>query len=135
MARVQRLITIGVLLGFLSCSDSPGLFEWSPRVIDGDTLHVDGERVRLVGIDAPELPGHCRPGRRCVSGDPYLSKWALEQLTLRRGVHCRPEGRDRYGRVLATCWADGARLGGGYGQGINLNQYMLEGGYAQPYRP
>src|SRR4051812_48974674 len=55
------------------------------RAIDGDTLVCDGERIRLNGIDAPELPGHCRPGRRCVVGDPFAAKADLER-NIRGGV-------------------------------------------------
>ena len=39
-------------------------------VTDGDTLRCDGERIRLLGIDAPELGGPCCPGRRCPAVDP-----------------------------------------------------------------
>ena len=44
-------------------------------VNDGDTLRCqDGTRIRLSGIDAPELDGHCQPGRACVPGDPLASR-------------------------------------------------------------
>ncbi len=46
----------------------------SPIAIDGDTLRcAAGPRVRLAGIDAPEIPGHCRRGRKCTPGDPAAS--------------------------------------------------------------
>lgn len=81
-------------------------------VTDGDTIRCDDERIRLLGIDAPELPGHCRPGRNCVDGDPYASTSSLAtamvgKLTIER------IGKDRYGRTLAmvagnmgdlSCW-------------------------------
>lgn len=41
------------------------LCHW-PKVIDGDTIHCRYTRVRLAGIDAPEMPGHCQPGRACT---------------------------------------------------------------------
>jgi endonuclease YncB( thermonuclease family) len=82
------------------------------RAIDGDTLDCRGERIRLLAIDAPELPGHCRQGRQCVAGDPAASTSSLSdalegQLTIDR------VGEDRYGRTLArvagrkgdlSCW-------------------------------
>ena len=34
-------------------------------VTDGDTIRCDGEPIRLLGIDTPEVPGHCREGRDC----------------------------------------------------------------------
>lgn len=71
-------------------------------VVDGDTLRCGGERIRLLGIDAPELPGHCRVGRQCVDGDPFASTAALERAVHRHGrVTIERVGRDRYGRTLA----------------------------------
>lgn len=73
--------------------------------IDGDTLRCsDIGRIRLLGIDAPEMPGHCRKGRSCVPGDPVASKKALEKLTA-RGVTINPVTRDRYGRTVAQVYA------------------------------
>lgn len=49
--------------------------------VDGDTLRCSEiGRVRLLGIDAPEMPGHCRKSRTCAPGDPAASKKALEKL-------------------------------------------------------
>ena len=76
------------------------------RVIDGDTLDCAGERIRLAGIDAPELPGHCRAGRRCVEGDAFAARAALRRLAA-PGLTCRPDGRDHYGRLIARCEAAG----------------------------
>lgn len=69
------------------------------RVVDGDTLRCGDERIRLLGIDAPEK-GRCQPGRRCAPGDPIASEDSLRAaaagpLTITR------VGRDRYGRTLA----------------------------------
>ena len=69
-------------------------------VTDGDTIRCGSERVRLLGINAPELPGHCRAGRDCAPGDPYASTDSLRgamsaTMTIER------VGEDRYGRTLA----------------------------------
>lgn len=84
----------------------------SCEVTDGDTIKCNGERIRLLGIDAPEMPGHCRVGRDCVPGDPYastsnLAKAMSSDLTIDR------VDTDHYGRTLAmvagskgdlSCW-------------------------------
>lgn len=71
------------------------------EVVDGDTLKCGGERIRLVGIDAPELPGHCRPGRRCVPGDPYASSADLAAM-MRSSMPIQRFGEDPYGRTIAA---------------------------------
>lgn len=81
----------------------------SPYIIDGDTLTCDGQRIRLEGIDAPEMPGHCRAGRSCTSGDPHAAKSYLESIS-RGSVTCRPIKKDVYGRTVARCEAGGRDL-------------------------
>jgi endonuclease YncB( thermonuclease family) len=80
-----------------------------PRIIDGDTLDCAGTRIRLASIDAPEMPGHCRAGRRCTPGDPYAARNYLSFLTRGR-VECRAVDTDVYGRTVASCVSDGRDL-------------------------
>ncbi|MCG7349276.1 thermonuclease family protein [Sphingomonas sp. ACRSK] len=77
--------------------------------IDGDTLRCGRERIRLLGIDAPELPGHCRSGRRCAKGDPQASKESLAAAIEGKATIER-RGRDRYGRTLARVRVNGVDL-------------------------
>lgn len=78
--------------------------------IDGDTLRCGRERIRLLGIDAPELPGHCRRGRQCVPGNPVASRAALAAAIARGPATIERRGRDRYGRTLARVRVDGVDL-------------------------
>ncbi|ATI54489.1 nuclease [Sphingomonas melonis] len=82
------------------------------RATDGDTIRCGDERIRLLGIDAPELPGHCRRGRRCTIGDPYRATASLRRAMSGR-LTITSVGHDRYGRTLAlvrgsngdlSCW-------------------------------
>lgn len=83
----------------------------SPRAVDGDTLWCAGfGLIRLTGIDAPELPGHCRAGRICTPGDGFASKRSLARLIKAGPVTCTAAGRDAYGRLLAACAAGGKDL-------------------------
>jgi micrococcal nuclease len=83
----------------------------APRVIDGDTLACSRERIRLLGIDAPEMPGHCRRGRACVKGDPFASKRSLQAILAgSRPVRIEPVTTDRYGRTVAVVRAGGRNL-------------------------
>ena len=80
------------------------------RITDGDTFRCDGARIRLYGIDAPELPGHCRQGRACTPGDPWASTRNLAALLSSGQVRCRAVDTDVYGRTVARCSAGGADL-------------------------
>lgn len=91
----------------------------NPYVIDGDTLDCSGVRIRLAHIDAPEMPGHCREGRRCTPGDPYAARDRLIALT-RGGISCTAEDTDTYGRTVARC----------RGRSGDLSCRMVAGGYA-----
>lgn len=77
------------------------------RVVDGDTLRCGKRRVRLAGIDAPEMPGHCRKGRECTPGDPYASTDNLKRLVEAGPLQCTEEDVDHYGRTIARCRAAG----------------------------
>lgn len=78
-------------------------------VIDGDTFACgDARRVRLAGIDAPELHG-CPPRRRCTPGNARASKLNLERLANGRTARCRAVGTS-YGRTLAFCQVRGRDL-------------------------
>lgn len=76
------------------------------RIIDGDTLEIAGERVRLHGIDAFERDQACG-GRACGE----LSRRALVEMTAGQTVSCRRLDMDRYGRTVARCQAAGRDLG------------------------
>lgn len=73
------------------------------RVIDGDTLQVADRRIRLYGIDAPEMAQTCRDH----AGAPWrcgeAAAMALESLTEGRVVMCEDRGLDRFGRTLGIC--------------------------------
>ena len=70
------------------------------NAIDGDTLRCGAARIRLIGIDAAELPGHCRTGRRCASGNPHAQHGALKRLSEGK-LTIWPVATDKYGRIVA----------------------------------
>lgn len=80
-------------------------------VIDGDTIEVHGNRIRLNGIDAPESDQTC-----ALAGETYRcgqqAALFLDGMIGRRQVNCKPLSKDRYGRTIATCELDGQDLGG-----------------------
>jgi endonuclease YncB( thermonuclease family) len=92
-------------------------------VIDGDTIEIHGERIRLSGIDAIESRQRCaREDRIWACGK--ASAFALADLIGQTTVQCRSDGRDRYGRLLAVCFK-GAE---------DINRWMVSQGWAVAYR-
>jgi endonuclease YncB( thermonuclease family) len=79
-------------------------------VTDGDTIRCADERIRLTGINAPEMRGHCRRGMDCPPGDPIASRQSLQAVIAGKRLTIRRLGRDRYGRTLAVVYADGVNI-------------------------
>jgi micrococcal nuclease len=82
----------------------------SCKAVDGDTLRCGPELYRLSGIDAPEMPGHCRAGRACVAGDPFAARKALAAQIAGKTVYARRLFRDRYGRWIVVATAGNRNL-------------------------
>ncbi|HEY2134514.1 MAG TPA: thermonuclease family protein [Xanthobacteraceae bacterium] len=72
-------------------------------VVDGDTIHVAGNRIRLEGIDAPERDQSCNDadGRAWLCGQAATRQ--LRERIRGQSLTCRPRARDVYGRVVAAC--------------------------------
>ncbi len=96
----------------------------SPTHHDGDAIRCAGRSRsdRLYGIDAPEMPGTCRRDRACVGGDPFATRDHLAGLTNGRAVSCTQVDRDRYGRRVVRCSAEGK----------DLSCAMIADGFAVP---
>ena len=93
-------------------------------VIDGDTIEIHGQRIRLFGIDAPESSQLCeRPtGARWRCGQQ--ASFALADRIGRATVRCDPRDLDRYGRVVAVCFRGNE----------DLNRWMVANGWAVSVR-
>ena len=97
------------------------------KVVDGDTLSFEGlgVTVRLDGIDAPESRQACESaeGERYECG--MAATRALKEKIAGKPVRCEGDQRDRYGRLLATCFTS---------NGADLNGWMVKQGHALAYR-
>ncbi len=130
MARISRVtggresLTMRALILTLALLATPALAEVTgpARVIDGDTLEIQGQRIRLHGIDAPESRQLCR-----LAGKPWQcgkdAANALAEKIGRRSVACEERDRDRYGRFIAKCSVAGEDLG----------EWMVAHGWAVAY--
>ncbi len=116
----MRTLTITLcLLAAPALADVAGV----ASVIDGDTIEVHGQRIRLHGIDAPESRQLCR-----LDGKPWQcgkdAANALADKIARRPVTCEDLGRDRYKRIIARCTVAGEDMGA----------WMVSQGWALAYR-
>ena len=92
-------------------------------VIDGDTLDVAGQRIRLFGIDAPELRQTCfYLGQQVACG--RMAADALAYAVAARPVSCQQVSRDQYNRIVAIC-----RIGSG-SAAVELNAWLVQNGAA-----
>jgi endonuclease YncB( thermonuclease family) len=93
------------------------------RVVDGDTIHLDGEKIRFTGIDTPELKQTCiNNGVKDPCG--VTAKEILIDKIGDNNVECISEGKDQYKRILAECFVNGD----------SLSSYLVRSGYAFAYR-
>lgn len=80
------------------------------RVIDGDTIDVRGERVRILNIDTPERGDRARCSHERVLAE-RASRALRSRLRAARDLQLQRDGRDSYGRTLAIVRLDGRDVG------------------------
>jgi endonuclease YncB( thermonuclease family) len=105
-------------------------------VHDGDTFTLEGgQRVRIFGIDAPELHQQCRADAVHAPGPSHCvpcgeaARTALEGLILGKEVHCGNRGRS-YDRVVGECSVGKTQIGPWmltHGQAVVYQQYLRKG--------
>jgi endonuclease YncB( thermonuclease family) len=105
--RGSGLVSLVVALGFavagaLLVKPEGRAVQGTADIVDGDSLRMAGEDIRIKGIDAPELRQTCRrDGRSYACGQ--VAREELIRMISSGPVRCRVSGRDRYGRSLAHC--------------------------------
>ena len=108
------------------------IFEGIPRVIDGDSLEINSNKIRLFGIDAPERKQTCKKTYLIISFLKFQRNYKcglmvtnqLKKLINNRIIKCISKNKDRYNRYLSTC----------YLKKIDINSWLVENGYAFAYR-
>lgn len=111
-----------VLIGCVVARSAGAEVEGTARVVDGDTVVVNGTRVRLAGIDAPELRQACwRPQGPWPCG--RIAQAVLDALIDGRAINCTERGHDRYRRIVGVC-----RVGD-----VEINRTMVHEGWALAY--
>lgn len=123
LSGMKILFALISLLFAASLLAGPGPFSGTATVIDGDTIDIHGQRVRLHGIDSPEGAQRCyRERKEWRCGKDAAN--ALSDFIGGAPVTCFPRDIDRYQRVVAVCSV----------RGESINHWMVRQGWAVAYR-
>ena len=120
-----------ILLFFVPNFINAEIIQGKVKVIDGDTVKIKNNKIRLSGIDAPELNQLCSKVFLSLSFISFnknyycgkISTEKLKRLLKNEIILCKVENIDRYKRKLATC----------YKNKLNINSWLVRNGYALAY--
>ena len=118
--KVILLISASSLIFFLTFNQ---VTSQELRVVDGDTIHLNGEKIRFTGIDTPELKQTCIKEGIIYSCGVTAKEILIEKIADNK-IECISEGKDQYKRTLAECFVNN----------VSLSSYLVRRGYAFAYR-
>jgi endonuclease YncB( thermonuclease family) len=118
--KVILVISVSVLVFLFSYID---VKSQDIKITDGDTIRINGEKIRFSGIDTPELKQTClKQGIKAPCG--ITAKQILIDKIADNKIVCIREGKDQYKRTLAECFVNDE----------SLSSYLVKSGYAFAYR-
>ncbi|KAG2493941.1 hypothetical protein HYH03_007871 [Edaphochlamys debaryana] len=117
-------VASAIVLATGAADADPSIIAGAARVVDGDTLVINGERIRMYGVDAPESAQQCKDPRGAAYPCGLVSKDALDKKIGSAPVRCEVKTKDQYGRNVSVCTAGGE----------DLNGWLVSNGYAVAYR-
>ena len=130
------VISICLIFFFLTYNDvksqEPKIIFGKAKVIDGDTIKIGKNKIRLYGIDAPEKNQQCQKTWLSISfltlnKNYQCGKISSNKLKVKinnKFIMCKSSNKDRYNRFIAECYKDK----------ININKWMVSNGYAVAYK-
>ena len=113
-------ISICLIFFFLAYND---VKSYEIKIIDGDTIHLNGEKIRFTGIDTPELKQTCTKNNEVILCGIEARKLLIKKIG-KNEVQCAKEGKDQYKRTLAECFV----------KDLSLSSFLVREGYAFAYR-
>ena len=112
---------LGILIVSLLCSNIS--LANNLKVVDGDTIVLNGEKIRFLGIDTPELKQTCLKDNEEVRCGMIAKKLLVKKIG-NKTPKCIGEKKDFYKRTLAECFVNGE----------SLSKFLVRRGYAFAYR-
>ena len=113
-------ISICLIFFFLTYID---VKSYEIKIIDGDTIRLNGEKIRFTGIDTPELKQTCIKNNEVILCGIEARKLLIKKIG-KNEVQCTKEGKDQYKRTLAECFV----------KDLSLSSFLVREGYAFAYR-
>lgn len=120
----NRIFLKYILSFFLLTSLNAAEIEGTARVVDGDTIEIKNNKIRLFGIDAPESNQTCQNKYSASYKCGTVSTQKLENKINKQKIRCTYSERDRYQRILGICFLDQ----------IDINKWLVRNGYAVAYQ-
>ena len=114
------VISICLIFFFLTFYD---VKSYEVKIIDGDTIKLNGEKIRFSGIDTPELKQTCTKNNEVILCGIEAKKLLIKKIG-KNEVQCAKEGKDQYKRTLAECFV----------KDLSLSSFLVREGYAFAYR-
>ena len=111
-----------ILISLRTVSSGKTIFG-KAKVIDGDTIHINKNKIRLHAIDAPETNQTCNKNNKVWNCGVESTKF-LKELIGNNKIQCITQGKDRYNRFIGICYKDN----------LYLNSTMVLNGWAIAYR-
>ena len=96
----------------------------SLKIIDGDTIILNSEKIRFYGIDTPEIKQTCTDNYGHTYSCGIRAKLELEKIIGSRKISCIKKTKDRYKRSISICYVDEN----------DINSLMVRSGWALAYR-
>ena len=98
-------------------------FAGNLKIVDGDTIVLNGEKIRFSGIDTPELKQTCMKDEQKVFCGMFAKMLLIKKIG-NETPKCISEGKDAYKSTLAECFINGE----------SLSVFLVRSGYAFAYR-
>ena len=118
--KIILVISISLVVFFFTYTD---IKSQVIKITDGDTIKINGEKIRFSGIDTPELKQTCiKNGIKNSCG--IKAKEILIDKISNKKVSCIRDGKDQFKRTLAECFVNNE----------SLSRYLVRSGYAFAYR-
>ena len=116
----MKKLSLYVFLVLMFCNVS---FADNLKIVDGDTIVLNGEKIRFSGIDTPELKQTCMKGEQKVFCGMFAKMLLIKKIG-NETPKCISEGKDFYKRILAECFINGE----------SLSAFLVRSGYTFAYR-